>query len=602
MPSVLHRLVDWAQTAPDSPAQRFKVNGEWRTISAREYRDRVYHLALFLESRGFQPGEASAILSYNSPEWVHVDLAAMLAGMLSAGLYPNSSPKDIQYILNHTGATLLSVQNKDYFKKITGGEKGEYSVPERIKLILVFDGDTSISPKAVSYETALAEGRKIAAERKDAAQLGKLLSKIDPKAGAFLIYTSGTTGNPKGALLSHDNLTYTSDIVSRYWKLPSARGTMFSFLPLCHIAEKLQSVGVGITQRYTVSFCTKFDNVATELVEVQPTLLLCVPRLWEKMMEGVQNKLKRGKGAKKQLALWALSVGERVAAARYSGQTPSPVDLLQLKLADKLVIGKIREALGLAKAEVLASGAAPLGPHVSKWFRSIGLEILEDFGQTESSGVICMTEAGVESAGTVGRPVPGLDFKLAEDGEILTRGRHVFVGYFKDDDSTSATLAGGWLHTGDLGVLNEKGLVQIRGRKKEVLKTSGGKMIAPVPIEEKLKAAELISQVCIVGDGRKYISALITLSESALAEFKGRGGKSDGLVVTDSETLSQVKGELDQLNRSLAQFEQLKKFTVLSREFSIEDGEMTPTLKMKRNVIESRFKDIIDRMYQGAAD
>ncbi|WP_437945276.1 long-chain fatty acid--CoA ligase [Sorangium sp. So ce296] len=595
MSTVLHRLDQWANESPYAPAQRYKSGGEWTTLTARDVRDRVHHLALFLESRGFDASQIGAILSYNCPQWVHVDLAALLVGGKSAGLYPNSTAKDIHYILTHTEATLLAVQNREYFQKISG-EKGESAAPDSVRWILVFDGDTSISPKAISYESALAEGRALA-QRPGAKTYADYLAKIDPRAGAFLIYTSGTTGNPKGAMISHDNLAYTSDMVVKYWGLPFARGTMFSFLPLCHIAEKLQNVGVGITQRYAVNFCSKFENVSVELPEVQPTLLLCVPRLWEKMMEGVMAKVRGGKGAKKKLAEWALSVGARVAEAKYAKRAPSPLDALQLKLADKLVLGKVRAALGLGKAEMLASGAAALAPHISTWFRALGLEILEDFGQTESTGVICMTEPGVESAGTVGKPVPGVEFKLADDGEILTRGRHVFVGYYKDEAATAAALEDGWLHTGDLGEWNERGQLKIRGRKKEILKTSGGKMIAPLPIEEKLKAAEIISQVCMVGDGRKYLSALITLTEAKLAELKGRGALNGDAAITTPEVVGQVKAHIDALNAGLASFEQIKRFTVLGREFSVQDGEMTPTLKMKRNVIEQRFRGVIDQMY-----
>ncbi|WP_437968957.1 long-chain fatty acid--CoA ligase [Sorangium sp. So ce260] len=595
MSTVLHRLDQWANETPDAPAQRYKSQGEWKTLTARDFRDRVHHLALFLESKGFDASQIGAILSYNCPQWVHVELAALLVGGKSAGLYPNSTAKDIQYILTHTEATLLSVQNREYLQKISG-EGGEAAVPDGVRWILVFDGDTSISPKAISYDQALAEGRALA-QRPGARTYADYLAKIDPRAGAFLIYTSGTTGNPKGAVLSHDNLAYTSDIAVKYWGLPFARGSMFSFLPLCHIAEKLQNVGVGITQRSTVNFCSKFENVSVELPEVQPTLLLCVPRLWEKMMEGVMAKVRGGKGAKKKLAEWALAVGARVAEAKYAKRAPSPLDALQLKLADKLVLGKVRAALGLGKAEMLASGAAALAPHISTWFRALGLEILEDFGQTESTGVICMTEPGVESAGTVGKPVPGVEFKLAEDGEILTRGRHVFVGYLKDEAATAAALEDGWLHTGDLGEWNERGQLKIRGRKKEILKTSGGKMIAPLPIEERLKAAEIISQVCMVGDGRKYLSALITLTETKLAELKGQGALNGDTAITSPEVVGQVKAHIDALNAQLASFEQIKKFTVLGREFSVQDGEMTPTLKMKRNVIEQRFRGTIDQMY-----
>ncbi|MBU6374689.1 MAG: long-chain fatty acid--CoA ligase [Bdellovibrionales bacterium] len=594
-PTVLHRLRDWAKAHPNSPGQGYKKGDQWRVLTAREYCDRVYHLALFLESKGFGKNDVGTIFGYNSPEWVHADLAMLLLGGKSAGIYPNSAPKDILYILNHTESRILSVQNAEYFKKFAEGDSAS-SLPERIEMIIVFDGDCSISPKAVAYETAIAEGRRIA-ESGNARTLDELLSAIDPMAGAFMIYTSGTTGYPKGALLSHDNMVYTSDRVRDYWRLPDG-GRLFSFLPLCHIAEKLQNIGVGITMQYQVSFATKFEKVAAEIPEVEPTLLLSVPRLWEKMVEGVLGKLEKAPAARQKLASWALATGARCAEIQLS-QKPLPfLDLLQLQVADKLVLSKIRKALGLGQALTLASGAAALPAHVSRWFRSIGLEILEDYGQTETTGVVCMTEPGVDSAGTVGKPVPGMEFMIAPDGEMLTRGRHVFVGYYKDAENTKATFdSEGWLHTGDLAELTPRGLVKIRGRKKEIMKTSGGKMIAPLPIEEKIKVHPMVSQVCLVGDNRKFISALITLGETTLGQLKTKQGSNDGRVVSDSDVIKAVRSHVDGVNAELANFEQVKKVTLLAQEFSIEAGEMTPTLKMKRNVIESRYKDLIDQMY-----
>ncbi len=594
MSTILHRLSLWAKETPEAPAQRFKKDGVWHTLSAREFCNRVYYLSLFLESRGLSKNDIGVILSVNCPEWVQIDLGSVLYGMKSAGLYPNSTIKDVHYILNQTEASIVTVQNKDCWKKIVG-ENGEHQLPARVKTVIALDGDTSISPLAISYEDAIAEGRKLAQSTRKT-KMSELLGQIDPNDGRFIIYTSGTTGNPKGALLSLDNLTYTSDLVSAFWKLPYARGTLISFLPLCHVAEKIQNLGVGISQRYTVSFCTKIDHVSKELPEVEPTLLLSVPRLWEKMMEGVCHKVESSSGIQKKMALWALGVGKRVSEARFSGRFVNPKDLIEYQLADRLVLSKIRKAMGLSKSERLASGAAALPAHVSRWFRCLGLEILEDYGQTESTGVICMTEPGVESAGTVGKPVPGIELKLAADGEILTRGRHVFKGYYKDPESTANTLKDGWLHTGDLGEFNDRGLLRIKGRKKEVLKTSGGKMIAPLPIEEAIKAFPKISQVCIVGDGRKYLTALVTLSEEALKEAR-KASNGSARVIESSEIKQEVSKYFEQVNQTLASFEQIKRFEILANEFSIESGEMTPTLKMKRAVVESRYQDVIDRMY-----
>jgi long-chain acyl-CoA synthetase len=589
MATVLHRLARWAETDPQAVAQRFKRSGAWVDITAKEYSDRVYHLALFLESKGMTAKDIGCIYSPNCAQWVHMDLATLLLGSKSAGIYPNSTAKDIQYVLQHTEAKTLTVQSKEFYDKIVQG--GE-ALPSSVKVLIVLEGDTSFSPLAISYENALAEGRKLSGA--DKKSIADYLNKIDPKAPAFIIYTSGTTGTPKGAMLSHDNLTFTSDTVSKYWLLPYGKGEMFSFLPLCHVAEKLQSVGVAISQRYTVSYATKFDAVSAELPEVQPTLLLCVPRLWEKMMEGVNYKVKTAPATKKKLSQWAMAVGARVAEAKYANKSPNPLDAAQYLVADHLVLKKIRHALGLGRVNALASGAAALSATVSKWFRCLGLEILEDYGQTETTGVVTMTERGIDSLGTIGRPLPGIEFKIAEDGEMLTRGRQVFVGYYKDEEATKKTFnSDGWLMTGDLAELTASGLVKIKGRKKEVLKTSGGKMIAPLPIEEELKAAEIISQVCMVGDGKKYLAALITVSEATSKKAQAIKGN----VITDASIVADVKKIVDQVNQHLSSYEQIKRFVVLAKEFSIEEGEMTPTLKMKRNVVENRYADVIEQMY-----
>ena len=597
MPTILHRLNAWAAAAPEAPAQRFQSGGRWHSISAREFRDRVYHLGLFLESRGLGPEGCGVILSYNCPEWVQLDLATLLVGARSAGIYPNSTPRDIRYILNHTEASVLAVQNREYYAKIADGNPGP-ALPDHIRLLLVFDGDTSIAPGAVAFSDAVAEGRR-RAESGRAPPLADYLGRVEPHAGVIMIYTSGTTGTPKGALLSHDNLVFASDAIAERWRLPPGPGDLFSFLPLCHIAEKVQNVGVGISRRYAVNFCSRFENLSLELKQVQPTLLLCVPRLWEKMKEGVLRAVSRSRGIKGRLARWALEVGARVAEARYSGQRPTRFDRIRLGVADRLVLSRMRRELGLARAELLASGAAALPANVSRWFRALGLEILEDFGQTETTGILCMTDPGTDSAGTVGRPISGVEFLIAEDGEILTRGRHVFRGYFKDPDATALALTpDGWLHTGDLGAWDSRGLVKILGRKKEILKTSGGKMVAPHPIEERLKESPLIGQACMVGDGRKFLSVLISPSEGVLAELRaGSPGSLEREVVSHPETLAEIRMAVDQLNRSLAQYEQIKRFVVISREFSIAEGEMTPTLKMKRSVIEARFRGLIDSMY-----
>lgn len=585
MSTVLHHLALWAEAEPDSMAQRYKDQDVWFSLTSKEFCDRVYWLALFFESQGMSACDILTIFSYNCFQWVHSELAAVLIGAKSAGIYPNSNSKDIKYILEHTETRFFCVKNKSDFEKISE------IIPKKIEIILVFEGDASFSSKAISYLDAIDRGYKIFLNSNLSTKtLANYLERLDPKASSYVIYTSGTTGTPKAALLSNDNLVYTASIVANYWGISLSGGSVFSFLPLCHIAEKIQNLGAGVVMRHVVNYCTKFENVAQELVEVEPTLFLSVPRFWEKMMEGVLKKIHESSFFKKKLASLAFAIGKKKRQRKF-----------YFWLADYLVFRKIRKALGLSKATITASGAAQLPAHVCQWFQSIGLEIREDFGQTESTGVICMTEPGKDSAGSVGKVVPGLEMKIADDGEILTRGRHVFQGYYKDDESTCAVLdADHWLHTGDLGEQNSQGLVRIFGRKKEVLKTSGGKMIAPLPIEEALKACSIISQVCLVGDGRRYVSAIITLTESELSKLGKLQNVTKEPVITNEAVTREIQKCVDQVNQTLSSYQQIKRFVILSKEFSILDGEMTPTLKMKRNIIEKHYKSFIDQLYLSA--
>jgi long-chain acyl-CoA synthetase len=609
LPTLLHYLQDWAQERPHAIGQVYKKNDQWLSITTAEYRDRVFALAVFLESKGMTAQDIGAVLSYNCPEWLHLDLAYQLLGAKSAGLYPNSTTAEIHYILNHSESTVLGVQNYDYYQKIFGEAVAQTpSASEnvkRIKWCIVFNPDSfteyaqlqKLPHGCVTYTAAIEEGRRLILEKK--LKIETYLSKIDPRSGAFMIYTSGTTGNPKGALLSHDNLVFASQVIRNNWKLRYENERLFSFLPLCHIAEKLHSIGVGISCRYTVYYASAFDQVSAELPQVNPTLLLCVPRLWEKMMEGVMSKISKAATTQKTLALWALSQGEQYWGALFSGQKPSLLLTAQYHLAHRLVLAKVKKAMGLGEAYLLGSGAAPLPAHVCRWFRSLGLQILECYGLTETTGIVCGTLPGMEMAGTVGYPMPGFETQLMDDGEIATRGRQVFMGYFREQgQALFSPLEDGWFKTGDLGAKTAEGYIRIVGRKKEIMKTSGGKMIAPVPIEEKLKLSGLIAQACLVGDNRKYLSVLVTLNEDLLKEAKAlESDIADKGIVTNAAIRNKINAVVETTNQSLASFEQVKKFTILSRDFSIADGEMTPTLKMKRSVIENRFKGLIDQMY-----
>lgn len=596
MSTILHRIAQWANERPTDVAQRYKPGfaktGDWVSITVTQMKENITYLAAYFESLGMAKSDIGIIFSYNCPQWVQVEHAYNLIQAISGGLYPNAPLKDIQYILNLSLPKVVAIQDKKYFAKM-----GAENIPNSVQTIIVFDGDTSFHPKAISFEKALELGRKNLGSN----TYEKYLNKINEKDGAYLIFTSGTTGEPKGAILSHDNLAFTSDMTIKHWDLELGKGNLFSFLPLCHIAEKLQNLGVGVTGRFPVTFSSRMEYLMQELPDVAPTLLLCVPRVWEKIMDGVQLKIEKMTGVQKILVNWALVVGEKYAQKKYAKQMISPWTTFTRMLAEKLVLHKIKATIGIQNVTKGASGSAALPAFVSKWYQSLGIEILEDYGQTESTGVACMTQPGVESSGTVGIAVTGTELKIVEDGEIWTRGRHIFIGYLKNDQATKDVMTeDGWLKTGDLGEVTPKGLIRIKGRKKEIMKTSGGKMIAPVPIESQIRQSPLISQACMVGDGRKYFSALITLSENVLNELKTKGLINGKAYITEADINAKIKKHLDSVNKNLASYEKIKYFKILTKDFTVDAGEMTPTLKMKRAVIENNYKDVVDEMYSSS--
>lgn len=538
---------------------------------------------------GLSQEDICVIFSYNCPEWVYTELSLVLLGAGSAGLYPNLSGKDIHFILQDTKARVVVVQNSQYYERILAEGM---ALPNFVEKILVLEGESNFSDKAISYREAKETGMKLAEERNPVS----FLEQMDVHRRAYLIYTSGTTGNPKGAMLSQDNFLFISQCLVEFMKLPQ-RGSSFSFLPLCHIAEKLQNLGLGLCCRNTVHFCHDFKEAATELQEVQPELFLGVPRVWEKMMEVVSQKIEEAPRLRRLLAQWAMEMGARESLYLYSHKKMPWYSILMLKIADKLVLNKIRKALGLSKATLCASGAAALPAHVNQWFRGLRIHIYEAFGQTESSGVICVTPHAIDCLGTVGIPLPQIEFRLSEEGEILSRGKHIFLGYYKQEESTKLALQDGWLHTGDLGNISANGLVKIVGRKKEIIKTSGGKMIAPVPVEEKIKLSAIVSQACVVGEGRKYLVALVTLKDHYIQKLLSENRLEHDFIVQDKETIEKIQEAISQANEILSCYEKIKYFTILRNDFQIQTGELTPTMKLRRKEVESRYRKIIDQMY-----
>jgi long-chain acyl-CoA synthetase len=409
------------------------------------------------------------------------------------------------------------------------------------------------------------------------------LRKIQPDQLATLIYTSGTTGIPKGVALSHGNMTFAAECYSSSWTPPKS-GRLFSFLPLPHIAERVTTLINGITRRYTIYFSSGPLALASELREVQPTILVAVPRLWDKLREGVENRLSKLPERQLKIARWAMKAADEYVLAQFHHRASFRLDLfLKWKIADALVLKKIRTQLGISQAVRTVSGAASLPVQITDWYRSIGVNLIEAYALSETCGILTCGNPHEQTGGTVGRTYPGIQLRLAQDGEIEVSGPNVFIGYYKDPEATASLLHEGWLKTGDLGVVDKNGFLKIIGRKREIIKTSEGKMISPLLIEEKLQSIPDVEQAVVIGNEKPHLVALLTLR----AELQG----------SKEEILARIQKLLVRINNEVASHERVKAFKVLPEGFSIERGEITATMKVRRHAVEERHQHLIRQMY-----
>jgi len=580
-PHLLGSLYQWSQQAPQDIAHRWKEVGkvgesECSRTSAQLAED-VLSLAKYFQKIGIHKGQVGCLFAYNSSDWVVTDLALMLSGCASAGIYLNASTGQFEYILRHTDAVLLFADRWEDLARICGGKDPASVFPNLKKVILRNTaGLDQASETFVSLEFALQEGQSSSARR-----MQDFLNEIDPQAMATLIYTSGTTGNPKGVALSHANLWFAANSYSSTWE-PPQQGRLFSFLPLSHIAERMSTLGLGLTLRYCVHFSSSPMSIAGELKEVQPTILLCVPRLWEKLKEGVESKLDRAPERKQKLVAWAMKLSKTYWKNRLSGKSNSPWFWFQYQFADKKILQKVREQLGLSKALRTASGAAALNDATYEWYLSIGVHLIEAYALSESSGTLSCGLGDEDTSHTVGKAYPGVELRLAEDGEIETRGPHVFMGYYKDPAATAQMLHNGWLKTGDLGGYSAKGFLKIVGRKREIIKTSEGKMISPAMIEAKIQGLREVDQAVVFGSERPYLIALISLSPDQ---------------ISSDDLKARIQEQIKVINQDLASHERIKRFEVIQTGFSIEAEEVTATLKIRRHIIEKKYSSIIQGLY-----
>jgi len=582
--TIPQRLLDTAANKPSTIAYQSKVNGRWQPVTYKTYVDQVRTAARALMALGLPRGGKVSILGFNRPEWVILDHAAMMAGGCPAGIYTTCSAEEVQYIVHHSESLVVLVENADQLAKV----KAKRAEMPLLEWIVTMRGVTATGDDVLTWDDFLAK-----ADGTSEGDLDKRIDAIEQADLATLIYTSGTTGPPKGVMLSHGNLAWTSRTLLAMGGF-RRDDVSVSYLPLSHIAEQMCTVHMPATTGSTVYFAEAIDKVPDAIKDARPTVFFGVPRIWEKFHAVLAGKLAEATGGKARLVAWARKVCREVNQYRDRGATPPLTLELQYRVATRLVISKIKTALGFDRVAELFSGAAPIAPDVLEFFSSLDLPIHEIYGQSEGCGPTSCNITGRTKIGSVGPPIPGAQVKLGEDGEILLKGPNVFLGYYKEPEATDECLKDGWLHSGDLGAFDRDGFLSITGRKKEIIITAGGKNIAPKNIEALIKQSPVVGEAVVIGDRRKYLTALVTLDE--VAARKVARDTTDALH-EHPQINSTVQAAIDSANQTLARVEQVKKFKILPVPFGIDSGELTPTMKIKRKVVAQKYAREIESMY-----
>ncbi|MCX8118413.1 MAG: AMP-binding protein [Desulfobacterota bacterium] len=583
---------------PDRVALRHKDYGIWHDVTWKQYGEKVRQVAMGLISLGLKKGECVSIISENRPEWVYADFGIMSAGGVTTGIYTTNAPEQCGYIVQNSGSRFYFAENEEQFDKTLKFRK---DTPHLEKVIVMdMEGLKRYpDPLLMSFDDLLKRGKEF--DEKHPGLFEQRLGEVQPEDLAVLIYTSGTTGPPKGAMLTHANLLFMSEAMTRVNPVKDGDETL-SYLPLCHIFEQLFTVMINIRYRTVCNFIESPDTVMENMREVSPTITCGVPRIWEKYASGIMIRMADATWFKRTVFKACMGIGMKYADRKLNFK-PIPFYLKAAYLAAyAAVFRKLKERLGFDRVRIAYSGAAPISPDVLKFFNAIGLPLVEGYGQTEGTGVTTVSQKGRLKIGKVGQPLPGVEVKIAEDGEILVRGPGVFKGYFKNPEATAETLKDGWLHSGDVGELDEDGFLKITDRKKDLIITAGGKNIAPQNIENQLKFSPYINDAIVIGDRRKYLVALIAIDEENVIKY-AQDHKiqfSTYASLTQAPEIRQlIQKEVDRVNKTLAQVEQVKKFAIIPKKLYEEDGEVTPTMKVKRKAINEAYKDVIEKLYRG---
>jgi long-chain acyl-CoA synthetase len=571
--------------------QSGKIDG----LSSKELFDRIRDLSLGLASIGVASGDRVAIVSESRPEWLMADFAILTAGAVTVPIYPTLAATQARYILQDAGAKAAIVSTRLQLEKI---QEVRHQLPA-LQTVIAIDGAAATdSASIISFADLARRGHdRMSGDWGTGRAFLEVARATTPDQLATIVYTSGTTGEPKGVMLTHGNLVANLKAAAVVLKVDDD-DVALSFLPLSHAFERMVAY-VYLLCGVTIVFAESFDTISRDIALVRPTILTGVPRVYEKLYARVMEKGQAAARLKAAVFRRAVAAGMARGRAALGGPSLGPLASLQAALADRLVFAKIREGIG-GRIKYLVSGSAPLPPAIAEFFHGIGLPIIEGYGLTETAPILTVNPPEAPRVGTVGRAIPGVELRIADDGEILARGPNVMPGYYNKPTATADVLRDGWFHTGDIGSIDAKGYLKITDRKKDLLVTSGGKKIAPQPIEEILKRSPLISEAVMLGDRRKYAAALIIPDFSALERRLRDLGLPPGTreeIVKRADVLALYQEIIDALNRELSQFERIKKFALLGREFTIESGELTPTLKVKRKVVEERWRETIEALY-----
>jgi long-chain acyl-CoA synthetase len=582
-------LLNTVRTYPKDDLLMVKKEGRYVPISTADFGDGVKHLSLGLRDLGLGPGDKLAILSENRPEWTMTDFATLCAGGITVPIYTSLMPGQIRYIINDSDAKIVVCSNRDLWLKIEA-VKGELRSVKHFILI-----EEEAPEGALSLSEVMGRGKTLAASGPELFEKAALA--VRPEDLASIIYTSGTTGVPKGVMLTHANFVSNTKALDSVVEF-TRRDTILSFLPLSHVLERMTTVSF-LYKGATIAYAESIETVAANLLEVRPTIMISVPRLFDKIYSKVMDNILAQSALKRKIFFWALRVGKRFGALKIRHQ-PIPRGLrARRNLAAKLVYSKIVEKTG-GRVRFFVSGGAPLSKDVAEFFYAIGITILEGYGLTETSPVLACNTFAKMKFGTVGTTIPGVAVTIAPDGEILARGPNVMKGYYKKEQETREALEGGWFHTGDIGHFDEESFLVITDRKKDLIVTAGGKNVAPQPIENLIKANPYVQNAVVVGAGRKFISALIVPDFDKLeayARSKGIPFGSRAELLGRDEIVSFMLAEVNRSTPDLASYERIKRIALLDRDFEQDLDEVTPTLKVKRGIVEAKFKELIGSLY-----